>query len=57
LKGDYRGARKTAREAQQDFPHDMRLKLLAYFPMLYPPLRSLWLGWKHLCGRRVQDEV
>lgn len=57
LKGDWRGAKRTAREAQLDFPRDLRLKLLANFPMLYPPLRSLWLAGKRLSGRRVQDEV
>jgi len=57
LKGDWRGAKKTAREAQQDFPHDMRIILLAHLPMLYPRLRSVWLAWKQLWGRKVQDEV
>jgi len=57
LKGDWRSARITARNAQQDFPHDMRLRLLAHFPMLYPLLRSVWLGWKHLCDRKSQDDV
>ncbi len=57
LKGDWSAARRTAREAQQDFPHDLRLKLLAHFPMLYPPLRSVWIAWKQLLGQRVEDEV
>lgn len=57
LKGDWPAAKKTAKEAQLDFPRDMRLRLLAHFPMLYPPLRSMWLVWKHLLGREVQDEA
>jgi glycosyltransferase involved in cell wall biosynthesis len=57
VKGDWPAAKRTAREGQQDFPHDMRLRLLAHFPMLYPPLRSVWLAWGHLWGQGGQDEV
>ena len=57
LNGDWPAARKTAREAQQDFPHDLRLSLLAHFPGLYLRLRSVWLAWKQLWGWKVRDEV
>jgi len=57
LSGDLAACRETAREGLADFPNDVRLRLLAHFPSLYVPLRSMWLRWKHLFGRRVQDEA
>ena len=56
LKGDRLACKKTAREGLADFPHDLRLRLLAHVPIAYAPLRATWIAWKHFCGGTVQDE-
>ena len=55
--GDVLASRQSARMGLEDFPHDVRLQLLAHAPILYAPLRGAWLAWKHLFIRNVQDEA
>jgi glycosyltransferase involved in cell wall biosynthesis len=55
LEGDRLASREIAMEGLADCPHDVRLRLLAHAPLLYVPMRSIWRGWRRMCGEKFQD--
>lgn len=57
LKGDRLACKEIAREGLADFPHDVRLRLLAHLPILYGPLRSVWMSCKLHFGWKFQGKA
>jgi glycosyltransferase involved in cell wall biosynthesis len=52
--GDRLASRECIRMGLVDFPHDLRIQLLAHVPVLYATMWSIWQARKRLCGRSVQ---